>query len=115
MKVTKDVLNQLLSQAFDSGHHGSYELKTQEIEEIIWSFQKGNEIPFVMMTCKEIAALDKGVRIFHTLFGMGTVSQSNKRGGIGNAPGEKYVQFSGFRMELSEEGWPWNVAVQVIY
>ncbi len=114
MKVTRDILNQLLSQAFDSGHHGSYELKNQEIEEILWTFQRGNEIPFVKMSAKEIAALEKGVRIFHTLFGMGTVSQSNKKAGNSSQPAEKYVQFSGFRMELTEEGWPWNVAIQVI-
>jgi hypothetical protein len=95
-----------MKEAFDCGQQGCHELKAQCVEEIIWLFEKGQEHPWVVMTALDLCKLPNSSKIYHSLFGNGTVRLQN---------GEKYVQFDGFRMELKEEDWPWTEKIQVIY
>jgi hypothetical protein len=105
MKVNRDILVKLLEEAFDAGQNMSYSLKDQTVEEIVWTFQKGQENPWVVLPFAELCSLPSGRKIFHSTFGEGIVTIKN---------GERFVQFPGFRMELAEDGWPWTEKLQVI-
>jgi hypothetical protein len=105
LKIAPEALSKLLEIAFDLGHCNSYELRDQAIEEIFGQIQKGQEDPLVVMSLLELCSLPSGKKLFHTMFGEGTVVIKNN---------EKYVQFSGFRFELEEEGWPWTEKIKVL-
>jgi len=105
MRLDREILTKLLSEAFDLGQDSSYELREQTIEDLIFNLERGQEDPWVTLSLKELNSLPSGRKVFHSSFGEGVVTIKNS---------ERYVQFAGFRMEMAEEGWPWTEKMQVI-
>lgn len=100
MKLSRELLYSFLDKAFDLGNRGSYEMKDQAIEEII-EIKKEN--PLEVISLDDIIGLEDMSKLFHPLFGLGTVYSKSR-----------YVEFEGFRMELQQEGWPWIYSSKVI-
>lgn len=98
----------LLRDAFDRGNQGCYELRDQDIEDILADYtHRTTKVTRVAKSRNEIWCLKEDTRIFHPLFGTGFV-KDNTHGRFG------YVQFTNFRFELETDGWPWDVPTQVI-
>lgn len=109
MDIPKHLLTQLLSLGFDRGHEGTYELRSQDVDEIVKGYQKGTDAPWITMKVKELSELAMGSRIFHSWFGYGVVSK-RRRGDVE----VKNVEFPGFRADLTEDTFPWNCKIQLL-
>ncbi len=105
MQVTVKELNELMGRTFEAAQGSPCELRDQVIEELFADFLSRQEKPWVKLKFNEWKALPTGKRIFHSLFGEGTV---------GLKAGEKFVSFRGFRLEIMEDGWPWDQSVQLL-
>jgi hypothetical protein len=105
MTVSEQELTDLLMATWKAAQESPYALKDQTIEELLISFQKKQEKPWVILKAEEWSKLSGGTRIFHSLFGAGVVGSKN---------GEKHVAFRGFKMEFIESGWPWDQTVQLL-
>lgn len=109
MRFTREYLAEIVGKAFDAGNSSLYELKDQFIEEILAGIKKGDNEPWVVLPLKDLKALPNGRKIFHSMFGEGTITIKT-----GNNKLDHFVQFSGFRFDLSEEGHPWTEKIQVL-
>ncbi len=105
MQINTESLVKLLNEAFTSGQNSPYDLKDQAIEEILSTKQTTTHDTWVVLPVTELRCLPSGRKIFHSMFGEGILMIKN---------GERFVQFAGFRMELTEEGWPWDQKIQII-
>ncbi len=105
MQVTVKELNELAARTFDAAQGAPYELRDQIVDELFAEFLLRQEKPWVKLKFNEWKALPTGKVIFHSLFGEGIV---------GHKTGEKFVMFRGFRMEIMEDGWPWDQPVQLL-
>lgn len=109
MRFTKEYLEEVVGKAFDAGNSSLYELKDQFVDEILVGIKKGDNEPWVVLPLKDLKALPNGKKIFHSMFGEGIVTIKN-----GNLKVDHFVQFSGFRYDLSEEGHPWTEKIQLL-
>jgi hypothetical protein len=100
--MTKESLTRLLSLAFDCGQQASYELKYENVDELILNFQKEGE--WLILPVEVLKQLPNGQKIYHTLFGTGIIT---------NWAEDKIVQFQGFKFGLKEDGFPWNFRLQL--
>lgn len=109
MRFTREYLSEVVGKAFDAGNSSLYELKDQLIEEILSSVKKGDNEPWVVLPLNELKALPNGSEIFHSMFGKGKITIKTT-----NDKADHFVQFSGFRFDLAEEGHPWTEKIQVL-
>ncbi len=105
MRFSEEKLVKLLSEAFCFGQNCPYDLKDQVVEEILLSNQTTQKDSWVILPFSELRCLPSGRKIFHSMFGDGVITIKN---------GERFVQFSNFRIEIAEDGWPWDQKLQVI-
>jgi hypothetical protein len=109
MRFTREYLTEIVGKAFDAGNSSLYELKDQFIEEILAGIKKGDNEPWVVLPLKDLKALPNGKRIFHSMFGEGIIKIKSTKNTV-----DHFVQFSGFRFDLAEEGHPWTEKIQVL-
>jgi hypothetical protein len=110
MRFTREYLAEILGKAFDVGNSSLYELKDQLVEEVLANIKKGDNEPWAILSLKDLKALPNDSRMFHSMFGEGiiTIKMSD------NGKVDHFVQFSGFRFDLSEEVFPWTEKIQVL-
>jgi hypothetical protein len=107
MRLKEEQLMQMLSEAFDCGLEGSYELKEQAIREIIDSVRRAESETWAVYSIQELKKLHNGARIIHSQLGEGKmhIRFDNIR----------TVRFGKTIVNLEEDNWPWNEPIKILW
>lgn len=113
LKISEKQLEDMLSEAFEHGHSGCFELKAQCIQELIENIKSQDQGLWRIFTVDEIRKLPSGTKLYHSQLGAGQIHDFML---IGSSPSqsEKYIQFRKDKMELNDQSWPWTEPMRLI-